>query len=554
MLTTHSKARTTPLLASRRKAPRNVRVLQRRGALTTALVLIVVLVFGAVLLSSPLAAAVAVIATTVGVAVLAWIWRAPVRGLYVLFGLAVMQETTYSGNVFSDDLGYYTPIFQDISTWTHISGISFSVAEVFMLLVALIWLCKGIADRTLHFDRGVMMLPLGLYILMVGVAEAHGLSSGGDFKLSLWEVRAQAYMLITYILACNLVKTRAHLNTLLWIVVVGTGIKGVQGVWRYLITLHGSIHSVEALFPHEQSYFYNLFLTLALILPLYGGSKRLKRVTYFFLPFILIASLANQRRAAILAIAFALIGLLLITIAANPRRRRAGIAIVALLLVVFPPYYLAFKDSTGLIGQPAHAISSNFTPDARDQSSNNYRINEDKDILATMRLSPIIGYGYGKKMAIDFPLYNISGAYVFWNLLPHDSILWVFMRTGLIGFFLLWVLIGTALVRAVEAVRRLDDAYLKGIAVFCILAIIQEIIFGYLDLQWTNYRNLIAIGVMFATISRLFAFALAVAPEQQQRAERRVLRAERLRGGVSLLDTAPVKAASAQRFAEKASS
>lgn len=527
--------------------------MQRRGQRATALILIAVLVFGAVLLSNPLTVAVAVIAVVTGAVVLAWIWRAPVRGLYVLFGLAVMQETTYSGAVFSDDLGYYTPIFQDISTWTHISGISFSIAEVFMLLVAVIWVTKGIADRTLHFDKGIVMLPLGLYIFMVGVAEAHGLSSGGDFKLSLWEIRSQVYMFIAYILACNLVKTRAHLNTLLWIVVVGTGIKGVQGVWRYLITLHGAIHSVESLFPHEQSYFFNLFLTLALILPLYGASKRLKRVTYAFLPFVIIASLANQRRAAILAIAFALIVLLFITIVANPRRRRTGIAMVALLIVIFPPYYLAFKDSTGLIGQPAHAIASNFTPDTRDQSSNQYRINEDKDILATMRLSPLIGYGYGKRMYIAYPLPDISSAYIFWNLLPHDSILWVFMRTGIIGYCLLWLLIGTALLRAGEAVTRSDDVYLKGIAVFCILAVIQEIIFGYLDLQWTNYRNLITMGLLFAIIGRVFGLALAVAPEARRRAERQTIRVKRLRGRVSLLDTLPVKAATARRAAEKAS-
>jgi hypothetical protein len=35
-----------------------------------------------------------------------------------------------------------------------------------------------------------------------------------------------------------------------------------------------------------------------------------------------------------------------------------------------------------------------------------------------------------------------------------------------------------------------------------------EVIFGYLDLQWTNYRNLVAVGLLFAMISRVILFAV----------------------------------------------
>lgn len=432
-----------------------------------------------------------------------------VRGVYVLLAAAVLLETQFSLTLYPDDVGRFLPFFQDLATWTHISALKFSVAEACMLILLLITLLRTNARRGPRFDKGSLMRPLSLYIILVVIAEVNGLASGGDFRLSLWEVRGQFYMFVTYILICNLITTRTQLNTLLWILLVGTGLKAIQGIYRYQVSLHGNIHSVESLFPHEQSFFFNAFLLLTAILFLYGGSRRMKRVALVLLPFVAVAALANQRRAAVLALGITLLSLLVITFVVYPARRRVVAAIILLLVVAWIPYYSAFKNSSGLLGEVAHAVASSTTPDPRDASSNLYRINEDKDILATMRTSPIIGYGFGKTMQTPYPLANISNFYIFWNLLPHNSILWVWMRLGTIGYLLLWLMIGTAIVQAARLAREIDDPYLKGLAVFVILLVMQQIIFGYLDLQWTNYRNLIIMGLALALPSRLAAFASA---------------------------------------------
>jgi O-antigen ligase len=346
-------------------------------------------------------------------------------------------------------------------------------------------------------------------MLMVLVGEVHGVTSGGDMTTSLWEVRAQIYMFVAYVLACNLVKTRRQVDVLTWILLLGGGIKGVQGTWRWLITLHGDLHKVQEIFPHEQSFFFNAVLSLTAILFLYGGSRRMKRVALLVLPCVIVASLANQRRAAIVAFAVSLAVLLIVTAVVHPIRRRALVMIVVALAVAWPPYYAAFKNRPGLAGEIAHAVASASSPDPRDASSNLYRVNEDKDIMATMRTSPVIGYGFGKPMQTPYPLADISGSYIFWNILPHDSILWVWMRLGTVGYTLLWFMIGTAIVQAARLALQIKDPYLKGLAVWIMLLVVQQVVFGYLDLQWTNYRNLITLGILFALPSRLAAFASA---------------------------------------------
>ena len=444
--------------------------------------------------------------------VVGWLWRQPVRGLYVLFAAAVIQETQFSGVSFADDLGAYTPFFQDVATWTHTQNIPFSVAEVWMALVLLFWLLKGVAAHRLDFRRGTLLRPLGLYMAMVLVGELHGLSGGGDFRLSLWEVRGQVYLFIAYLLACQLIRDRRQVDRLLLLLLLGAGLKGVQGTARYFVSLQGHLGGVEAIFPHEQSFFFNAFFCQTVILFLYGHPcagtrRRLKRVSLALLPFVIIADLANQRRAAILALGVALVLILALTALAYPPRRRAMVAVLLVLMAALIPYYLIERYKGGLIAQPARAISSIYEPDSRDLSSNTYRTNEDANLLFTMRTSPIIGYGFGKTFLTPYPLADISGSYGFWNLLPHNSILWIWMRMGSLGYLLFWLLIAGALAQAGQLLRRIHDPPAKGLALLILVLLVQDIIVSYLDLQWTNYRNALVVGVLFALLSFIPRYA-----------------------------------------------
>ncbi|MBV9280442.1 MAG: hypothetical protein JOZ41_10210, partial [Chloroflexi bacterium] len=92
---------------------------------------------------------------------------------------------------------------------------------------------------------------------------------------------------------------------------------------------------------------------------------------------------------------------------------------------------------------------------------------------------------------------------------PHNSILWIWMRLGTIGYVFLWFLIGTAIVQAAQLVRRLQDRFLQGMILFVLVMLLQQVIISYVDLQWSNYRTMIVTGMLFALISRLAAIAQA---------------------------------------------
>jgi O-antigen ligase len=206
---------------------------------------------------------------------------------------------------------------------------------------------------------------------------------------------------------------------------------------------------------------------------------------------------------------------LIVTTIAQPAYRRVLVCIFIGLALILPPYYAYYSTKGGLLSEPARAIASSFNPDPRDAASDLYRTNEDKDILATMRTSPIYGYGFGKPMYTPYPLADISSIYVFWNIMPHDSILWIWMRLGTVGYLFFWLLIGSALMQATVLTIRLRDPRLKSIALLILALILQEVVLGYLDLQWSNYRNLITMGVAFALLGKLSLFDLPGPPDER---------------------------------------
>ena len=186
----------------------------------------------------------------------------------------------------------------------------------------------------------------------------------------------------------------------------------------------------------------------------------MKRFALALLPFVIVANLANNRRASIAALVVSMVAFLLITAKVKPHLRRVIGWSVVVFLILYVPYFAVYQNKTGFIALPARAIASTIHPNAQDASSNFYRISEDLDIMTTVKSSPIIGYGFGKPMYTPYPLPKIG--YGFQLIMPH-SILWVWMRLGTLGYLFLWLLIGAAIMETTRLARRLRDPWLQGV-------------------------------------------------------------------------------------------
>jgi O-antigen ligase len=218
----------------------------------------------------------------------------------------------------------------------------------------------------------------------------------------------------------------------------------------------------------------------------------------------LIALLANSRRAGVYALAGAVGVIVLLAFRFEPSlRKRIGWLSVGVLIAgaIFVAY--AWDKQYGVQAQIVRPIRALFDPTARDFSSDLYRIAETANLEYTFRTSPLIGVGFGSPFDIVYPMADISSTYPLWNVIPHNSVMWVGVRMGTIGFVAFWGLIGLAVLQGFGVLGTRRDRFIRAVAAVCVAAVVAEIAVGYVDIQLENYRNLIFLGVVLGVLNRL---------------------------------------------------
>jgi O-antigen ligase len=183
------------------------------------------------------------------------------------------------------------------------------------------------------------------------------------------------------------------------------------------------------------------------------------------------------------------------------RRRRTFWAVTPVVLLVITGYVGAFWNSTSSAAFPAQAIKTIISPEsasAEDRSSDLYRIIEAYDLNFTIRANPIFGIGFGQAFYRPVALPDISvfelNAYQ-----PHNSLLWVWMKTGFGGFAAMFYVFGKALLLAADRIRRIQFGVDLAISVSATLFIIMYVVYTYVDVSW-DARNTVFLGLALAIV------------------------------------------------------
>jgi hypothetical protein len=437
---------------------------------------------------------------------LTWVWRKPIRGLYLLLAATLVFEIFPLR--FADSLTDRFPFFLNLNSANSsgFTGISITPAEILMVSVIVIWFAAGVSRRTLTLAGGPLVMAYLIFAAVVLAAEFHGILTRGDWNKSLWELRPQAYGFVAFLMAANLVKERSQVRHLALIFFVAIAFKVGVALYRYFVTLHGNDSAYEAIMAHEESYFYALFI-LGTGVALIWGRGLQRRVLFLLLAISalsLFAIVVNHRRAAELALIGGAITLMALAIRFDADHRGRWIGLSLMVVLGFSAYaFVYWNHTTGLTGEIIRPIRSLFLPDQRDYLSNIYRTAEDANLQVTFRTSPLVGIGFGIPMIVIFPMADISYIYPLWNYIPHNTLLWIGMRMGAVGYAAFWGLVAMAVLQACRQLATRRDPLLNAVAAFAIAAIVGEIVMGYSDLQLDTFRNLIVFGALLGLLNRL---------------------------------------------------
>lgn len=384
--------------------------------------------------------------------------------------------------------------------------------ETYLVSILIAWLAQDLARRRFSFRSGPIFGPLLVFVAFVSVMLGYGLARGGNANVALWEVRPIYHLALTFLLAANLIRTRQHVNSLLWTLLVAIAIRGLVGVIYVATVLEGSLAGQERIGSHAMSIFFDSIFVMTIGAFLFREHLHKRIWLVLLLPPIIFSFFANQRRASFIALALALlmIGLVLFL-----TKRQLFWRFVPLVLALSVVYLGVFWNSSHPLGLGARALRSVMgTADVRDIQSNQYRDLENTNVLYTIRQAPV-GLGFGQKFFIITPLPDIS-FFVWWEYITHNAVLWLWMKGGIWTFVAGLTLMGMALCVGAQAIRTLPDGVLRNSALTFTLYLLMHFIYSYVDMAWES-PSMVYVGVAMGVLSVLPLIAAASEPGRPRR-------------------------------------
>ena len=432
------------------------------------------------------------------------LWRRPDLCPVVLLGSAVLIEqigvTVLPSGANDPGVGSVVltpsiPITQSIPLYQGIGSIHLEGADLLLLLVFGIYLAKRDELGERWPLRGHVAAAMLALIAMVVVGIFIGQSHHGQLRTSLMEARPYVYLASAYYLTTRMITTPSAVRRMLWTLVAGAIFKAVQGIYVY-IQVHNWHPRPEAVLGHEEAYTFSLYLILVAAMWLFNARfGRLRTVATRALPLVILADLANNRRAAWLLLGAGIVTLCVIAYRQLPERRRAisrtAVVVLALSAVYIPAYW--HKDGT--LAEPARAVRSMISPDPRDNASDLYREQEDANLKYNIRQGGLIGKGFGVPIDYALTIVNISKLDPLIKFVPHNGVLYVLMRMGLLGGVAMWTLIGTAIIAGCRLARSKNrELAVVGALVAC--AMVAYPLEGATDQGFFFYRIAFITGAL----------------------------------------------------------
>lgn len=440
----------------------------------------------------------------VGAAIPVLFWCFPRACFYLVLGSVCLVEAFPLKQ--PDSITDRVPIFWNINTivqeYAHADfhGIPLNLLEILLLAGGFFSVVQAVYMRRTRVRLGPLIGPISLYAIFVLLGWGNGLATGGDFNFSLLEIRPPLYFVFAYLIATNMAQDAKCRRRVIHLVVAFSTIKALLYTYRLYAYMKGTPPD-QGVGSHEEVFFFNAYFVLLLILGLTGAHPRLRVGMWIFLPLIVTGHLSCNRRAGIAALIVALPVLLVLAYAALPPRRKLIGTVGAILAVILSIYYPLYRNKTGMAAQPAQAIKSAFEPDARDASSDAYRDGENNNLMASIKSAPLQGYGYGKRMIIVTDLSYAAGLWEFWDRLPHNTLLWIWMRTGSFGFFAFCLMFAAILIYAAQTVREVEGPQSQALALFSATVVIMWVVLGIFDMGFTQVRPVLFSGFIVGLLT-----------------------------------------------------
>lgn len=351
--------------------------------------------------------------------------------------------------------------------------------------------------NTANVPRVAWALPV---VIFLGIG--YGVSKGGDSALAYNEARGLLFGMVVFALALRM--ETEPMRNLVRVVSLASIFLAINTILRWAFYTRGGESPVplEFAFAHENAVFFGIAIVIAGLGMVRAQSNGARLLWLLQVVLLLAATLVTGRRAGTLVL---LVGGATVAWLIFPKRPVAVMVVSLPLMLVGSVYLAAFWNKEyGALAQPARAIRSQISPSARDQSSDEYREIERFNVEETLRLNKVFGVGFGKPFAQFQPLTDLTDFWPLQAYTPHQNILWLWLKTGLIGisvFLGLWIV---SLKRCIEAIRAVPRSEAIPVAPIILASVLlMYIAYAQIDQALTSTRSVAPLAIAIALSFRL---------------------------------------------------
>jgi len=284
----------------------------------------------------------------------------------------------------------------------------------------------------------------------------------------------------------------------------------LEGFWRYLFYVRSGSYegAVEFAFAHESSVLVALLMLASLSWIIWGPNRKHRLLAVLLAVTAAIVLMTMRRRAGLIG---GETGLIIVALFLLFKNWRTFLLVTPFAILIIGAYSAAFWNNPNTLGQPIRAFRTVVYPssiDQRDQASDLYRIAETTNIWFNIRATPLEGSGFGVRYAKPVPLIDVSAFWPLWDYVPHNTILWVWMKAGIVAFVLFWLQIGMILSRSVRVAKDTADPWLIAISATTAAFVTMLVMFSYVDVGLATPRLIILLGIAFGLVTILPRLAL----------------------------------------------
>ena len=493
MLSRPAEARAGSILSAAAQA----QVARRRDLATAlAMLLIVTAVAALASLTAPEPFSVAFVALVVVCAVAV---ARPSVGLLAVVMLALLGDNTTA---------WWYPFTKNLSSQESILFVSdrfpISPLEIVLFVTTAAWLLSALGDPNWRFRAGRLLVPVLVFTCFAVVGLLYGYVRGGDVNVALWEARPLFYLPVVYVLVTNLITDDRGRIQLMVVAMGGIAVQALLSLhyyWRVLTP--DQRDGLERLTDHAAAIHQNAFFVFVLALVLLRATPLRYRLaaSAAAVP-VGISWVLSQRRAAAIAL---LLGMALLSLVLLWRNRRAALWFVPLFGLGLTAYLAAFwnvEDGAGFVAQAVKSVIAPETVSARHASSNLYRELETFNVWFTIRQHRLTGVGFGQPFYRPLPLADIS-VFPFWEFMPHNSMLWIYLKTGFLGFASMLFVLARTIQRGTVTALTAGGAAMTAVTTTALSYVLMYVVYAYVDIAW-DIRSTLFLAVTAAICADSF--------------------------------------------------